>query len=319
MMRDRRWSEDLRDAFDEEALARTWAGVLAEDEARARRAARVRAGVVVVAAAAAIALWAVPAREPVAPAPAPAATPGPLARLDGEELGRLASGEGVSFDDGSRIEIDEGGEIETLVNDGQLVVLHLVRGGARFSVHPGGPRRWRIEGNGVTVEVVGTELSVVREGETVRVRVEHGVVLVRGDHVPDGVQRVAAGESILVDPTPPAAVDPAPIAPAPEPRSPRPARTESISVARGLLDEADRARLEGRASDALLILERIEREEPDAPEAPFATLDRVRLLLHLGRTQEAHDALEALLARPLPDSLRRTAEAVRDSMPTESP
>lgn len=319
MMRDRRWRDDLRDAFDEEALARTWAGVLAEDEARTRRAARIRAGIVAVAAVAAIALWGGPAREPVAPTPAPVAIPGPLVRLDGEELGRLASGEGVSLDDGSRIEIDEGGEIETLVNDGQLLVLHLVRGGARFAVHPGGPRRWRIEGQGVTVEVVGTELSVVREGEIVRVHVVHGVVLVRGDHVPDGVQRLAAGESITVDPTPPAATDPLAIAPAPAPRSPRPAHVESISIARGLLDEADRARLEGRASDAVRILERIEREEPDAPEAPFATLDRVRLLLHLGRTRDAHDALEALLARPLPDSLRRTAEAVRDSMPTESP
>jgi transmembrane sensor len=307
----RRWSEDLRDAFEEDALARTWTRIAGHPARQTRRARWIGLAAAAALAAAMVALWYGPPREPAA---ATTARIGPLARRDGGALGRMTQGERVALDDDSRIDVDEVGEIETLANDAERVVLHLVRGGARFRVTPGGPRRWQIEAGGVTVEVVGTELTVVRDADVVRVAVDHGVVLVRGAEVPDGVQRVSAGESITVgpaqrvDPPPPSvALRPARTSPAPEPVVPR------------LFEDADRARLEGRDEDALAIFDRIVREHPDAPEAPFAALSRARLLLRLGRTSEARARLDALLSSPLPASLEQTVRAVRASIPDATP
>ena len=49
-----------------------------------------------------------------------------------------------------------------------------------------------------TVEVVGTAFWVEAEEQRVRVRVERGAVLVRGERVPERVQRLSAGEEIEI-------------------------------------------------------------------------------------------------------------------------
>ena len=62
---------------------------------------------------------------------------------------------------------------------------------------PGGPRRWQIECGLATVEVVGTS-SAARGPHGLRVGVERGVVLVRGERVVNHVRRLTAGESMEI-------------------------------------------------------------------------------------------------------------------------
>jgi transmembrane sensor len=107
------------------------------------------------------------------------------------------SAKSAELDDGSRIEVD-GGRLTTLENTDRSLVLLLAEGRASFDVHPGGPRRWSIEAGVATVEVVGTRFTVVREADQVVVEVERGVVLVRGETVADRVQRLVAGERLVV-------------------------------------------------------------------------------------------------------------------------
>ena len=64
------------------------------------------------------------------------------------------------------------------------------RGGVRFEVEPDGPRRWTIETGLATVEVVGTVFEVERAPGAVDVRVERGVVVVRGERVPTIMREV---------------------------------------------------------------------------------------------------------------------------------
>ncbi|MFO0619226.1 MAG: FecR family protein [Polyangiaceae bacterium] len=180
----------LDDVLDEPSLQRAYARV------RARRAERERSPrgrlVYVIAAAIAVAIAVFLVVRPRAP--------GPIALDGGAALAVLETDSAllVRLDDGSAISLDPGARIVPLENGGQRVVLLLERGRARFEVKPEGPRRWLVECGAVTVEVVGTGFVVARARSSVRVDVDHGVVLVRGDAVPDHVRRLTAGESIEV-------------------------------------------------------------------------------------------------------------------------
>lgn len=137
-----------------------------------------------------------------------------------------------TFSDGSRIELDEEAKAEVMVNQPTRVGLVLRQGRARFSVTPGGPRQWVIEAGEGTVEVVGTVFTVDRH-RGLSVSVERGVVLVRSPRLPDGVQRLTAGERVDLPPlvsTPPP--EPVPEAPSSPPASPeaRPAPTQPEPV-----------------------------------------------------------------------------------------
>jgi transmembrane sensor len=101
--------------------------------------------------------------------------------------------------DGSRIELAANSQLQLLENNGQSFALQLQRGRARFAVTPGGPRRWRMECGLASVSVVGTELTIERSPSTLRVEVAHGIVEVRGQRVPGGVQRLSAGQALQID------------------------------------------------------------------------------------------------------------------------
>lgn len=104
----------------------------------------------------------------------------------------------VPLSDGSRLTLREGAKLEVLENSGRAFTTALRRGRARFEVKPGGPRRWTVECGPVAVEVVGTVFAVERGAASVAVEVEHGVVLVRGEGVPDRVRRLTAGERLTL-------------------------------------------------------------------------------------------------------------------------
>jgi transmembrane sensor len=103
--------------------------------------------------------------------------------------------ESNGLSDGSRVTTAPGTRLEWLENTGDRVALALRRGRARFDVRPRGPRTWRIQAGAVTVEVVGTAFTVTRTTHDTSIEVHRGAVLVRGDGVPDAVQRVSGGQS----------------------------------------------------------------------------------------------------------------------------
>lgn len=127
--------------------------------------------------------------------------PRALHLADGREvpasLGR-ESAAAVAFDDGSHVDLAAGARLDVLESTSSVFGLALRSGSSEFEVHPGGPRSWRIECGGVTVEVVGTHFTLQRSAAFLLVTVARGAVIVRGTRVPDGVVRLGAGQSITI-------------------------------------------------------------------------------------------------------------------------
>ena len=267
--------------------------------------------------------------------------PGPLRLADGSafdvvDVSPSAPAASARLSDGSAIRVEPSARIEPLASSGTQLVMRLVRGKATFSVVPGGPRRWLIEAGLATIEVVGTEFSVARSAELVRVEVVHGVVLVRGDTLPDGVVRLRSAESVDVRPL----RAEAPRDPEPEPRAePRPPRAAAgtprwrTALAGGsyrdayatlgsaglageaarsesaddLFDLADVARLSGHPADAVLPLTRLLSLHSGGPRAPIAALTLGRIELELRRPSDAAAHLEQALRLGVPKGLEEDA------------
>jgi transmembrane sensor len=326
----------LTDPTGDEALARVWRGIDAH-EARGRRgSARVWALSSVVAAAAVVIVFVAFERR----------DRGPLRFADGRPLGAFEAppmGAVLSLSDGSHVDLAGNARFASLESSGTSFVAVLERGSAHFEVRPGGPRHWQIECGLATVEVVGTGFDCARAPGKLRVSVQHGAVLVRGERVPDRVRRLAAGETLeVLDPPAPEETGHSPVdAPeaavettvAPAPR--RGPNAEEAGVWRelargghhreafaalgpqGLLREtkrlgvadllvlADVARLSGHAAEAVAPLERILRDFPGDPQAPLAALALGRLELDtLDRPAKAAAALNRALSLGVPRSLR---------------
>lgn len=312
---------------DEERLQASWTKVSARLGPRKRSWVAPAAAVAALAAAALLILaW-------------PPAPPTALSTADGRPVETVLTGSPqdartVALSDASELTLTAGTEVEALESSSTRLALALRRGRARFSVTPGGPRRWTVDAGPVTVEVVGTIFTVERTETSVDVSVERGRVVVRGEGVPDGVRSLAAGEALHValeiarlDPRPEVrepgltpAIEPSlevdhaveAIAPAARPVEPTvgsevepaeaPART-----AESLLAEADAARRAGHVDEALALLaEAAGRHEEGAS---LAALTRGRLLLERGRPDEAARDLRRALRGDLPPMLAESAEA----------
>jgi transmembrane sensor len=225
----------------------------------------------------------------------------------------------VVFDDGSKVALSVETCLETLENDGHALMMLLRTGAAAFDVRPNGPRRWSIECGLATVEVVGTRFSIERAPSLVRVNVEHGIVLVRSDRLPDRVQRLTDGQSVeigdgpLIPPPPPAASSPQPTGAdaatygtsSVGKRSPDPPAADWRALAQSgayaqayvalgsaglrsvlqsgavtdLLTVADIARSSGHPAEAVAPLVRVVEEHPDDARAPLAAFTLGRLEL----------------------------------------
>jgi transmembrane sensor len=154
----------------------------------------------------------------------PAASAVEGARLlyaDGREIEEMEAGteeDGAlqeEFDDGSRVELAPTALLSPLENGPHAVAFLLERGRVRFLVRAHGPRRWSIECGLATIEVVGTRFALSRSPSHLHVEVEEGVVLARGERVPDRVQKLVRGSVLDIDanPSPLDAVEPAVPAP----------------------------------------------------------------------------------------------------------
>ncbi len=132
----------------------------------------------------------------------PSAPPAePLTLASGAPLEPVDAAQGsveLVLTDASRIRLAPGARVVPLASTESRLDVLLERGSADFSVTPGGPRRWTIAAGPVRVEVVGTEFRVSRAHDRVDVQVSHGIVLVSGPGVPNGVQRLTAGQNLHV-------------------------------------------------------------------------------------------------------------------------
>jgi transmembrane sensor len=309
----------LRAPLEEAAVSRLWGQIRDARAARAKHRKRqwaIGAGALAVAAAVAlgVVIGARGGREETPQAGA--------LRVEGADvvIGEALPGGALALDDGSQVTVAPRAELEVLANDGERFVTLLRRGRCHFAVQPGGPRRWSIETDLATVEVVGTEFSVERGEAGLVVSVDHGVVLVRGERVPGRVRRLRAGERLEVEA--PAVEQPAeaPVvstvelpppelaAPTVEPApAPRPPRDLDARMA-----DADAARAAGRPDEAARILQRAVREGGSDPRAALAAFSLGRLQLEvLDRPDAAAESFARVVAGGSPRALVEDAQARR--------
>ncbi|HEY5957334.1 MAG TPA: FecR family protein, partial [Polyangiaceae bacterium] len=124
---------------------------------------------------------------------------GPLVLADGREFAPVdatSTSREIRLSDGSMIRLWPGAHVAPLESSGTSFSAMVGDGRADFDVRPGGPRHWTVECGLATVEVVGTAFTCDRAPGRLRVEVRHGIVLVRGDRVPDRARRLSAGESL---------------------------------------------------------------------------------------------------------------------------
>jgi transmembrane sensor len=226
--------------------------------------------------------------------------------------------------DGSRIDLDGDSELEVLDNDSSTFSCVLRRGRGVFDVKPGGPRHWRIETSLVLVEVVGTHFVVERDGSETRVSVQRGSVIVRGERVPDRVQKLGAGQRIVVTPAarPAQPVAPPPVkdgelaakAPAAQP-DPAVAVAVAPRVTTNLLQSADEQRRRGDVRGAIQTLRTAVAGGTEPPRRAIAAFTLGKLLLDsAGQPGEAESAFRTCLRLSPPgavaeDALARLVEA----------
>lgn len=130
-----------------------------------------------------------------------ASPPGPVLQADGDVVHPIRvdrDDHRLALSDGTVITLSAGTSLEPLNNSEDTVVLKQGVGRGRYDIAPGGPRRWTIECGQATIEVVGTSFEIEKRDRGVHVDVTRGVVLVRGEAVPDRVVRLTAGMSIDV-------------------------------------------------------------------------------------------------------------------------
>lgn len=238
-----------------------------------------------------------PSSAPPAPALVASVTPslaasGELKLADGSVFDRLFVDElttpdtRVTFEDASSITaVAANTLLEALAITEREVVLRLVHGAIDVSVTKGGARKWIVEAGELRVEVVGTRFTLSRSALRVAVSVVEGVVLVRSTRLPDGVERLTAGQHRQLTPAPAA--------------GPRP-------NAEQLLRSADAARRAGDWRLAKQELERVINAFPNDPRSGVAAFQRGVVMQQMGTPPtQLIGAFEAALVKARGHSLRQ--------------
>jgi transmembrane sensor len=323
----------LDDAIDEERVGRLWAGT----EHRARAPRRLGARVAVALAAFAIGAAAIPLFFD-------AGEPGFLALADGTAPVAVQAptdaSASVRYADGSTIELSAGARLVPVRNDPASFETLLERGRARFDVVPDGSRRWVVRAGSATVTVIGTRFVVEVATDRTSVAVERGVVRVDGLDLEGSRRVLRAGERIDIDERPPVSIGPArndgersalageqtPARPSEPPVALRDERDSAgaptsgpSDTAEALMQEADRAREEGRHADAVASLERLIERHSQHRSAALAAIVLGRIEMdQLGRPARARRAFERALSLGVPAALRADVEermAILDAAP----
>jgi transmembrane sensor len=340
--------------LDDAAIGRMWSGITSRRRSRARRrqALAAASGIAVIAMVAAAVFrpsrftsWnqvasVTPPEAQVAP------SSGPVHLAEGALADHLVATDKpqhFKLDDGSVVDLASSTSLETRANTSTAFTVYL-KGTATFEVKPGGPRRWSIVSDLLTVDVIGTRFDVIAEPFGERVVVEHGIVLVRGERVPNRVQRLVDGQSLRVSsappvlelppdsPAPPPPPSPAVLSPpratAPSPTWKDLARTGdyegayrqlgpdglAIQASRASVDDllalADIARLSAHADEAVAPLSRVVDEHPSDARAAVAAFTLGRLELDtLNHPAKAAKAFARSIALHAPGGLVEDAYA----------
>ncbi|MFZ5891061.1 MAG: FecR domain-containing protein [Myxococcota bacterium] len=256
---------------------------------------------------------------------------GPLREANGNVPNSLGTDSASTtwLADGSRIDLSPGAALEVLDNDAGSFVCVLRRGRGTFEVKPGGPRRWRVEAGALRVEVIGTRFTVDRGKSRVSVEVDHGTVLVRGERVPDGVQKLTAGSRLLIEVPDPARASastapassvaaaslPAPVTPAGgssagSASEPLAATSPGQPVNVDLLQLADEQRRHGNVKGAIATLRAAASAGSDSSRRAIAAFTLGKLLLeNAGRPGEAAQAFRSCLRMSPPAAVAEDASA----------
>lgn len=309
---DKLMAAQIAPAEERDAL---WRGV--QVRLQQRRSQRQPAKALLMAAAVLLVVGAYPASKRWSAAP-PAKAAGPLLLSDGVRLppSELAAmGADVSFDEQSALHASAGARVQILDNTASRFAVKQTGGKASYQVTPGGPRRWTVETPLGSVEVVGTSFTVDASEQSLSVSVEHGVVIVRGELVPEHAKRLEAGESIEVHRTIAPAVAQTVSAP-PQPaviqlrESPKSDAGETEEHARvsELFSLVDTLRRSGRSADAVTALEQIVTQHAHDERAAMAAFTWGRIEMDsLGQMQRADLALSKALALGLDGTLAEDA------------
>jgi transmembrane sensor len=246
------------------------------------------------------------------------ASPAEVARPAHQDAGRS-----LRFADGSTVQLlDARSEVEVTRVAPEQVEVALSRGRGHFSVTPDAKRTFVVHAAHVTIVVLGTAFTVVREPMRVHVSVERGRVEVTSG----GEKRILTQDEAAWfearEPLVGAAAEPEPQALEPLLPAPVESTTPAVAVARArfleharrrqyaramevirqrpgvvhdtaedLMLAADAARLSGDAAAAVTYLKRVAQRHPRDSRAPLAafTLGRI-LLFELDRPAEAREA-----------------------------
>jgi transmembrane sensor len=247
----------------------------------------------------------------------------------------------VTLSDGSRVQLGATTRARLTSARPKAIRIDLERGAVEVEATHVEGRSFVVGAGGYDVHVVGTHFSVQRDpGDQVTVRVDRGVVEVGVTNGSAGeTRRLAAGErwsapdgasarAPALPPTP-APITTAPAQPglasspvqapaAPSPPGGMSGTTVGASprthdeTARELLDDAQRARADGRSEDAARAFDRLRRTFPRDPRSALAAFELGRLRLDvLGDARGAEEALRDAIALGPSSPFREDAEARR--------
>jgi hypothetical protein len=249
----------------------------------------------------------------------PIAAPG---LVDGALLESAGEGVHVSLVDGSRVDLAAHTRARLTSARAAAIRIDLESGRVEVDATHVEGRTFVVGAGGCEVRVVGTHFTVERAaGDRVSVGVDRGVVEVT---TPSGEKRrVGAGERWSAQDAPlggenPPAESPAPApssqvaaAPSPQVAASPPASAEPVT-AKHLLDEAQRARFEGRPQDAARALDRLRKSFRHDKRAPLAAFELGKLRLEtLGDPRGAEEAFRDAMALGPSSPFREDAEARR--------
>jgi transmembrane sensor len=232
---------------------------------------------------------------------------------EGAQLETAADAVSVSLVDGSSLKVEPRSRVEVRNRTASALKLVLARGRIACDVTHREGRSFIVAAGGVEVRVVGTRFSVANEaaegGSRVEVRVERGVVEVRGAGQDAAVVHVEAGHSWsqvtktealgapapsepVVAPEPEA--QPEPAAPAAPPGRPHvaPRTSRPAADARELFEQARGQWRAGKIEDAARSYQVLLAAHPRDPRAGLAAFELGRL--RMDRLDDLPGAVQAL-------------------------
>jgi transmembrane sensor len=322
-----RLANHVRVDLSEARVDRLWGRVSARIDGPRRARGWVWAGAALCVGAAAVAI--VVRARGVDPA-APSVDRTVASAWEGAQLETAADALSVTLVDGSSLKVEPRSRVEVGERNPSALKLVLARGRIACDVTHREGRSFVVAAGGVEVRVIGTRFSVANEaadaGRRVEVRVERGVVEVRGAGPDAEVVRIAAGHSwsqvtkteALVgeseaetEPEAPADVEIAPRAARPE-KSHAVARAgrPSAADARELFEQARSEWRAGKIAEAAKTYQALLAAHPRDPRAGLAAFELGRLRMdRLGDMPGAVQALQQAVALAPGAELREDALA----------